>query len=401
MSGEAEVFFSRAIGIGADEKAIPIIGGARLTGRVGGNTSVGILNMQTQEVRGLPANNFSVVRVRRELPNRSAVGVMFVNREATGDLAGDKDYNRSYAVDGRVGFGRNGLVNAFVARTQTPGLHANQHAFELGVTHNTEAWRLGAGYGEVGKNFNPEVGFLSREDGFRKVEASVNRNIRLPQQSFWKFHELRPHVTYNAYWNFEGLQETGRLHLDQHWEFRAGHEVHTGMNLTREGVTTPFEIFPGVFVPSGIYDHREAQLVAFTNQGAPVSTRARLTAGGFFGGSRVNVSPELRFRLSDTFNMEVSWSRNDIDLPWGSFVINLASTRVSYSFTPRVYVQALVQYNDRADLWSSNMRFGWLNQANTGLFVVYNDTQGLADSTLMRADRSLTIKFSRLFDLLN
>ena len=77
------------------------------------------------------------------------------------------------------------------------------------------------------------------------------------------------------------------------------------------------------------------------------------------------------------------------------------SSRVSYSFTPRIYVQALLQYNDRANLWSSNIRFGWLNQANTGLFVVYNDTQGIADSPLMRADRSLTIKFSRLVDLLN
>jgi hypothetical protein len=173
------------------------------------------------------------------------------------------------------------------------------------------------------------------------------------------------------------------------------------MNLTREGVTTSFEIFPDVFVPSGIYDHREAQLVAFTNQGAPISTRVRLTFGGFFGGSRVNVSPQVRFRVTETFNTEVVWSRNDIDLPWGAFVTNLVSSRVSYSFTPRIYLQALVQYNDRADLWSSNVRFGWLNQANTGLFLVYNDTQGLADSALIRPDRSFTVKFSRLLDLLN
>jgi hypothetical protein len=73
---------------------------------------------------------------------------------------------------------------------------------------------------------------------------------------------------------------------------------------------------------------------------------------------------------------------------------------VSYSFTPRMYLQALLQYNDRANVWSSNVRFGWLNQANTGLFVVYNDTQGLYDSTLMRPDRSFTVKYSRLLDLL-
>ncbi|MSO57323.1 MAG: hypothetical protein EXQ55_10470 [Acidobacteria bacterium] len=403
IGGEAEVFFSRAIGIGGDDRAIPIIGGARLSGRVGPRTSVGIINMQTaeQKHRGLSANNFSVARVQHELPNRSAVGAIFVNREATGDLAGSRNYNRSYAVDARMGFGANGLVNGFVARTQTPGLSGEQYAFNVGASHNTEKWRLGAGYAEVGDNFNPEVGFLARDNGFRKAEMSVNRNIRLRPGSFWKFHELRPHANFDAFWNFDGLMETGRVHLDQHWQFRAGHEFHTGMNITREGVTAPFEPFHGVIVPIGTYEHSEAQIVAFTNQGAPISARMRLTMGGFFGGSRVVVAPQVRFRISDVFNTEFLWTRNDIDLRGGAFVTNLITSRVSYSFNPQVYVQALMQYNDRANLWSSNVRFGWLNRANTGLFVVYNNTQGLVDSTLLRADRSLTVKFSRLLDLLD
>jgi hypothetical protein len=403
MSGEAEVFFSRAIGIGQDNIPIDIVGGGRLTGRIASNTSIGIINMQTAEERerGLPANNFSVARVQRELPNRSAVGAMFVNRQATGDLAGNRDYNRSYAFDGRVGFGQNGLVNGFIARTQTPGVSSDEYAFQVGATHNTEAWRLGAGVARVGDNFNPEVGFLARENGFRKAEVSVNRNIRLPEGSMWTLHELRPHANADMYWNLDGVLETRRVHLDQHWQFRAGHEFHTGMNLTHEGVTAPFEIFPGVIVPVGSYEHSEAQLVAFTNQGAPVSVRMRLTFGGFFGGDRVVYAPQLRFRTSETFNTEVTWTRNDINLPGGAFVTNLISSRTSYSFTPRIYLQALVQYNDRADLWSSNVRFGWLNEANTGLFVVYNDTQGLDDSTLLRPDRSFTIKYSRLLDLLN
>jgi hypothetical protein len=65
-------------------------------------------------------------------------------------------------------------------------------------------------------------------------------------------------------------------------------------------------------------------------------------------------------------------------------------------------VQSLVQYNDRADLWSMNVRFGWLQAANTGLFVVFNDTRGLydLDPRPLRTDRSLTVKYSRMFDLL-
>ena len=66
-----------------------------------------------------------------------------------------------------------------------------------------------------------------------------------------------------------------------------------------------------------------------------------------------------------------------------------------------MFVQALVQYNDRADLWSSNIRFGLISDANTGLFVVYNDIQELGSARTGSAGRTLTLKYSHLFDLLN
>jgi hypothetical protein len=175
------------------------------------------------------------------------------------------------------------------------------------------------------------------------------------------------------------------------------------MNLTLEGVRTPFQIFPGIFVPPGSYDHQEAQLVFMSNQGLPVSVRMMTTIGGFFGGDRVALAPTLNMRLGETLTTEVAYQRNDVDLPWGSFVTNLLRTRASYSFNPRTFVQALVQYNDRADLWSMNLRFGWQQAANTGLFVVYTDTRGLYDlfDRAERTDRSLIVKFSRMFDVLN
>ena len=171
-----------------------------------------------------------------------------------------------------------------------------------------------------------------------------------------------------------GFQETGYWHIDNHWEFRSGHEFHTGINLTREGVLAPFEIYPGVIVPPGTYDHAEAQFVGFTNEGAPVSINSTVTMGGFFGGDRVALNQAVRVRAGETLTTDVSWQINDINLPWGSFVTNLGRLRVSYSFSPRLFVQSLIQYNDRADLWSANLRFGWLQRANTGLFVVFNNT---------------------------
>ena len=417
QSGAVDVFFSRRIGLGERGEQIPIIGGGRLSGKVGNDTNVGFLNMQTAAVDALGSarQNFTVGRIRQDLANRSNVGVMFVNRQAAGALAGDDDFNRSYAVDGRWGIGQGGTVSGFAASTRTPpgalaavrerhgltGAPEGSHAYGLSARHQSEVARLGLGYTEVAPDFNPDVGFLARRS-YRRMNASVFTTLR--PDDYWGVHEFRPHVSHYTVFDFAtGWQETQFTHIDNHIEWRNGYEIHTGVNVTREGVFEPFEIFPGVVVPPGRYDHQEAQIAGNTNLGAPVSGNFNAIVGGLFGGHRVTVTPSVAARMGETFNALLEWSYNDLDLPGGHFTTNLIRLRTSYSFTPRMFFQALVQYNDRADLWSSNLRFGLLSDANTGLFVVYNDVQPLG---LERRDfavasgRSLTIKYSYLFDVL-
>ena len=398
--GEIDLFFSRRIGLGANGEAIPILGGGRVSGKAG-DYNIGVLNMQTDDYQDrLASNNFSVLRISRDLPNRSSVGGLFVNRQGTGNLAAPDDHNRTYALDGKWGVGQNTVLSSFVARTETPGVQDEDYAFNVRSRTNVSRFDLELGYQEVGDRFNPEVGFLSRR-GYRKPDARLLTRWR--PNNFFNIQELRPHVSYRAFWGHDGLQETGYMHIDNHWQFRNAYEVHTGMNLTLEGVRTPFEIYPGIFVPPGTYEHKEAQLVMMTNQGAPVSLNLQTFIGGFFGGNRWTLNPTLRMRAGEALSTEISYSRNDVDLPWGAFTTNLIRTRLSYSFNPRTFVQGLVQYNDRADLWSMNFRFGWLQAANTGLFVVYTDTHGLYDlfpDRAQRTDRSLIVKFSRMFDVL-
>ena len=398
-TGSAELFFSRRIGIGPSGEVVPIVGGGRLSGQVGGNVNVGLLNMQTESVDGVaPSNNFTVARVRKDLANRSNIGGIFVNRQASGDQAGEDDYNRTYGFDGRLGIGQNTTVTSFVARTQTPGLSGREHAYSLGFTYNSEEWEIRNAYTEIGDNFNPEVGFLTRS-GFRSVSGRVQRVFRLGPDAPFNVLELRPHVNYDVFWDLEGFQETQFIHIDNHTEFRNGATVQTGMNLTTEGVTEPFEISPGVIVPAGTYDHSEAIIILFSDQGAPLSARLTVLAGGFFGGERASIAPSVRLRVGEAFNTELSVSHNDVTLPGGSFITDLIISRTSYSFTPRMFVQSLIQYNDQADLWSANLRFGLLGDANTGLFLVYNDTRGLDGLTPESAGRSFTVKYSHLFDV--
>jgi len=397
---EVEMFFSRRIGIGADGNPIPVEGGARLSGKIRERTNIGLLYMGTEAVAGLaPANNFAVARVSQELGKRSSIGAIVINRDGDGShlVPSGQDYNRTYAVDGRWGIGEHVLLQAWAAKTETPGLNGRDDAFALKFDHSSEEWASRLEYTEVGRDFNPEVGFLARNE-YRKGSAFLMRRIR--PDDLWGLLEIRPHASYTGYWKFDGFQESGYLHLDTHWEFKTSAEIHTGYNFTKAGVLTPFELVPNVIVPAGTYDHGDAQIVSYTNRSKPLRFEMRVTVGGKFGGDRVALSPTIKYRIGETFRTELSVNYNDFDLPVpnGDFTANLVRLRLSYSFTPKIQLQALVQHNDTSDKLGTNIRFSWLRSANSGLYLVYNevDERGVGG---LPTGRQFILKYSHIFDV--
>ena len=393
--GEVDLFFSRRIGIGNDGALVPIIGGARLSGKVG-QTNVGFLSMFTDDVEDsdIEKNNFTVARVNHNFgESRSSLGGIFVNRAGLGDM--EDDYNRVFAIDGKWGIGKKAEVTGFVSKSTTPGIEDNDHAFKLLANYNWDGWDLRAGYTEVGEGFNPEVGFLQRT-AFKKPEFLVFKAIR--PKNWGNILELRPHVSYRGYWDFDSNLITSFLHVDNHWEWKSGFEVHTGINFTEEGVLVPFEL-SGVLIPADTYKHKELQLVYMTNANKAISYSGRSVIGGYFGGHRMSHSGTLKLRLGDKFNSSFTVNHNNLNLPNGDITAIISAARLAYSFTPRMFIQSLVQYNNVSNITSVNARFGWLRNANTGLFIVLNIVK---DDDYLDGlnNQSVTVKYSHRFDLL-
>ena len=396
-SRQVELFFSRRIGLSGDGEIVPIDYGARLSGGLLG-ANVGLMYMQTDDLAGVASQTgFGVARVNKELPNRSSLGAVLVDKSVSSNALPGENDNRTWGVDGQWGIGDYGLVSGYVAQTDTPGLEGDDTSWSLGGNWDSPDWSLGLTLVEVGENFNPEVGFVNRSGGYENLSTRALRRIRFGRNS--SLLELRPHISYSVYWDQNDFKESGYLHVDNHTEWKSGYEVHTGINFVTKGLQDPFEIYEGVVIPAGTYRNSELQLVGMTDDSQWISASLSAHIGGFYSGDRVALSPSINMRLGEKFVSEFGWSRNDVDLPEGDFTTDVGLLRMAYSFTPKVTLEALFQYNNVDDLLSTNLRFSWLRQASTGLYVVFNDIKGYSAFTGEQPDRSLIAKYTHMFDI--
>ncbi|MBU6366310.1 MAG: carbohydrate binding family 9 domain-containing protein, partial [Gemmatimonadetes bacterium] len=390
-----DLFFTRRIGIGADGTPQPILGGGRLSGRVGG-TTVGLLQMVTDATAGATGQSFSVGRVVRELSARSRLGVMAVQRLSTRDAG---DVNRTFAVDSRIGVGQAWTSDLWLARTTSRNADGDETAFNARVEYKTNVWNHSLRVARIGDDFNPEVGFMSRPAGYRTAELSFMRLVRKPEWAW--FRQWNPHLSYRNFWNLnDGFLQTGYLHLD-FTEIELANSTRFGpeYNISQEGLQKPFEISPGVVIPAGSYQWGSMGFDFTTDPSENAWVTGRLDVGPFWTGRRTGGNATFTVRRGATFSGSFLLDQNRVVLPQGSFTRTLQAVRLNYFFTPRIFVQTLTQYNNQQRIFSANVRFGWLNTAGTGLFLVFNDGReatGFLDWTRPQ-QRSLFLKFTRQF----
>ena len=394
FGGAAPVlFFSRRIGLN-EGRTVPIQGGGRLTGKLG-PYSIGLLDVQTgdESVSGTAPTNFAVARLKRDVLRRSAVGALFTGRSVAVDAPGA---SYTYGVDGVFSFYDNLNINTYLARTRTPGRQGDDASYQTQLEYSGDRWgfvldRLG-----VGANFNPEVGFLRRDD-FRRSFGSFRFSPRPRSIAAVRKFLFEGSLDYIA--DGAGLLETRLQQGIFGIEFENGDRFFGGATDNYEFLKEPFDIHKDVTIPVGGYSFTSARVVYALGQQRGVSGGLTFDRGQFFGGEwtsvgyfrgRVNLSPQL--------SVEPSLSFNWIELPQGAFTTELLAARATYTLTPRMFVAALLQYNSGADSLGTNIRLRWEYQPGSELFVVYTDER---DTLTPRfpglQNRAFVVKFNRLF----
>ena len=387
------VFFSRRIGL-EQGQTVPVLGGGRLTGKAG-RFSIGALNIQTDDALGASAvaTNFTVLRLKRDLLRRSRIGGIFTGRSVSTVGNGS---NEAFGLDAAFSFYDNVHFNGYYARTRTPGLDDDDASYQGAFSYTGDRYGFQLDRLRVGDHFNPEIGFLRRDD-FRRTFTSARfsprpASIRAVRQFTWE-------GSLDYIENGAGQVETrlGQARFDT--EFENSDRFGVDVQQSYERLVRPFTISPGVAIPIGGYDFRDVFVSYSMGEQRRVSGTWSFQRGGFFSGDITAVGYSRgRIEITPLLSIEPGVSVNRIDLPEGAFTATLATSRVTYTFTPRMFLGGLVQYNSTSDSLSTNLRLRWEYQPGSELFVVYNDQRDTSlRGTPFLENRAFVVKITRLF----
>ncbi len=384
LRAKLQPFFSRRIGLSAGRE-IPILAGIKLTGKLH-NYGIGLLNIQTRSGSTTPGTNYTVVRLKRDVLERSRVGIIAINKEPR-----DGSFNRTIGVDTRLVFLDHLYVTAFLVKTYTQGIHGRDTAGYLKFMWYDPRILLSLSHLDIAENFNPEVGFVLRTD-IRETTAYAHLFIR-PRGSLVR--EYAPYMLVK--------------YISDHRDRLIGRNLNTGLSVTLHSgdslemavkrefdyLDYDFEIRPSIVIPDGGYTNQSLYLAISTDERRPLSATLVAERGDYYDGRRTSLSGSFNIVPAKYLKISPGFTREDVSLPDGSFTASLLTTSIEYTLSTRAFLNALLQWNDDTGQRSFNIRFNYEYRPNSDIYIVYNERH--YTETPDTVDRILIVKLTYLF----
>jgi hypothetical protein len=297
-------------------------------------------------------------------------------------------------VDANLAITSNLQLTSFLAKTATPELDGKDMAFYGRLAYRDPRWNLWLNYLDVQDNFNAEAGFVQRR-GIRTTKAYFSPTPR-PKRGSIRMMEPMYVLTYTTDQNNRMI---GRMH---HYmvgtTLRDDSFINVIFQQNLDVLDEPFRIRSDVRIPIGTYRMNEWMFTYNTSPGRRLYQRFTYAPYDFYSGTRKSVTWSGGVRASSRLSSEVQFNRNDVKMPWGSFLVNLTTLRVDYTFSPRMTIRSLTQYNSETREISNNIRYNFIHRPGSDLYVVYNELRqtGLPSDLFAQKDRQLVVKLNYL-----
>jgi hypothetical protein len=402
----ARPFFSRRIGLSATGQPVDIDYGGKLSGRVG-RWNIGALAIQQAEYKDVDSTDILVGRVTANVLGESTVGLIMTDGDPSSNLdssmaGADFRYRNSRLPGGRLIESQ-----AWYEQSNNEGVEGDDRAFGYGISFpNNTGWRAQFNTRQVEQNFFPAVGFIDRT-GIR--DYALDFGYRQRYQDRWLRSAFLGFDGYRSEYLDAGGVQSEALGLRFTLQNNTQDNLFMRLVENREVLLSDFVIYTPsnydpadpnspqpVVIPPGDYSFADWRIGTDTGDQRRFSMRASLSGGEFYDGNRLQSNIEANWRPSSHFAIGLQYQVNDIELPYGDFVVIQSSFRAEIVFSSTLSWVNLIQYDNVSETVGINSRLHWIPEAGREGFIVLNhsladkDKNGSFNSTA--AD--VAVKFS-------
>lgn len=427
-------FFSRRIGIqgsGSTQRNVSIIGGARMSGKMGSNWRIGMLDIITskdetsEEIS--PAQNYSVAVLERQVFRRSRISGVFVGRTNLGnsfteydstilaqegrlqDLSGNglspedtlvtlSEYNYVYGLDYNLATINNRWEgNFYYHRSVDPVRQSDNFSHGAFLRYQTSKVNARLFQRTVGDGYNAEVGFVPR-----KGVTSFGSRVNLNYFTSGKIQQHGPSIGGSYVVNRDGQILDRELSGAYALQFLSSASLELGMSFNSVKLTNSFDPSgsDGLTLEEGTSHEWIRYRMSFeSDRRKDLGYVFFINNGEFFNGARFGVGTGLTYRLPPILQIQMNFEYNQVDLPapYSDSDLILLGPRVDLTLSNEVFLTTFVQFNTQDENLGHNTRFQWRFKPVSDLFIVYTDNY--FSNPLTTRNRTLVVKLSYWLNL--
>ena len=384
-----QLFFTRRIGLTGGQR-VPLDYGVKVTGKLG-PYNVGFLQVQQRQLGdpagiGIPRQQFTVARVKRDIFKRSYIGFILLNRQGGVTHA----YNRAAGVDAEFNLTDYWKIQAFLAATATPGLRSGFLTGRIQTEYETDRFRLIGIWESIGPNYNPEMGFAERT-GVRQYFAQAAYKPR-PKFLRKQVRQMEFEAELEYYEDYRsGKLQTRTPQLQWTTLFQNSGQSEVQFREVTDALAQPFEIRPGIVIPAGTYHFNRSSVSYTSDSSKRVIFGLAEQWGDFYSGTRSQTEASLTLRPTDHLLLSVDDSYNQVHLLQGDFSTNLVAGRASYNFSRKLLTNVFLQLNSAAQVTAINARLRYIFRPHSDFYFIYNQS---TVKGLERPSRQVQVKIT-------
>jgi hypothetical protein len=381
-----QLFHSRTIGLDRSGNVVPIVAGARLTGRLG-RERVGLLAVRTgaNDVTAEDAVDL-VGRVQHDVFSRGYVGAMGTWQGGPGVDGSRLGVGLDFAVPLLL-HGQNLVPQGFVAVTRNAAGRPFASAWRVFLDYPNDWSDNFLAVSRIESGFDPALGFVRQAGIFRATGAARF----FPRPHRWGVRKLgfKP-LEFDVNWNLDGslnnaFYEVRPLAADLEngasFEFNVQH---------RDDVPADsFEIFGGRQIAAGRYHWNRAELQAESSPARPLVVALTASAGSFYDGQGEELAYDVSVRVEPHLIVGADGGWQWVRLSGGSFTTQVHRVRLDHAASPRLNTTLFVQWDNESNRLAVNARLHWIPRPGSDAYLVWSTAWPTALAGAIPWDRPL------------